>query len=512
MIAINRNSGLQSKQNDSVIIKIVGIGGAGSNALDRMILDGLEQARLVAMNTDVQSLTSSVAGEKIQLGRTTTRGLGAGGDPELGYAAAGEAADEIRRVFEDVGMTFLCIGLGGGTGSGSAPLVASLAKEQGALVIAFVTMPFSFEGKRRRQQADEALAALQSSADVVICFENDKMGDAVSPKAGIHQAFANADQTVSQSVKAISGLFSRPGLIRIGFDDLAAALRNNNARCLFGYGESDGDNRVHDALARALKNPLMDRGRMLADAQNVLVNIAGGPGLTLNEVQILMDELGKHINDCAQILFGTAVDPKFSNKVSVTIISSIGDGQPAQPVRAVPAAARKPAAVAPVRAPEPAVEQEPEPVEAAQEQEPAELEPVIDQTGEYAGEQPAEEEIIEPEAVAEEAPVADEVQEPEALQEEQTTLIDPPEGEVEPVEPPKPEPVTRTRKFAFPTPAKPILQAPPVVTRKPGAEPRQETLQFEPVTRGRFEKSEPTIVDGQDLDVPTFLRRNVKVK
>ena len=151
------------------------------------------------------------------------------------------------------------------------------------------------------KQAEEALAALQASADAVICFENDKMGDAVPPKAGIHQAFANADQTISQSVKAISGLFSRPGLIRIGFDDLAAALRNNNARCLFGYGESDGDNRIHDALTRALKNPLMDRGRMLADAQNVLVNIAGGPGLTLNEVQILMDELGKHISDCSQI-------------------------------------------------------------------------------------------------------------------------------------------------------------------------------------------------------------------
>lgn len=521
MIAINRNSAMQSRNNDSVGIKIVGIGGAGSNALDRMVLDGLEQASLVAINTDVQSLASSVAAEKIQLGRTTTRGLGSGGDPELGYAAAEEEADQIRKTFQDVGMTFLCAGLGGGTGSGSAPLIASLAKEQGALVIAFVTLPFSFEGKRRRQQADEALSALQTSADVVICFENDRMGDAVSPKAGIHQAFANADQTISQSVKAISNLFSRPGLIRIGFDDLAAALRNSNARCLFGYGESDGDNRIHDALARALKNPLMDRGRMLADAQNVLVNIAGGPGLTLNEVQILMDELGKHINDCAQILFGTAVDPKFGNKVSVTIISSIGDSQPAQPVREFRVSASKPEVTVsvPERIQEEPELQEPEAaVEASQETfspEP-QSEPVLDQTGEFVSDQAFEEEALQPVAAVEEIAAAGEeaAQEPEIRGEEphQASLPDMQEDEPKAVEPVKPEPVTRTRKFAFPVPAKPILQPPPVVTKKSSSEPRQETLQFEPVTRGRFEKSEPTIVDGQDLDVPTFLRRNVKVK
>ena len=511
MIAINRKSALQSKNNDTVVIKIVGIGGAGSNALDRMALDGIDQARLVAMNTDVQSLSSSVAGEKIQLGRTTTRGLGAGGDPELGYAAAEEAAGEIRKSFEDVSMTFICAGLGGGTGSGSAPLVASLAREQGSLVIAFVTLPFTFEGKRRGEQAAGALAALQSAADVVVCFENDRLGDAVPPKAGIHQAFANADQTVSQSVLAISNLFSRPGIIRIGFDDLAAALRNNNARCIFGYGESDGDNRIHDALTRALKSPLMDRGRMLSDAQNVLVNIAGGPGLTLNEVQILMDELGKHINDCALILFGTAVDAKYGNKVSVTIISSVAEGQPVQaPQQRAVRPARKPA-VAPAPAPvEPApVFEEPAPVQAEAVPEAApefesEPEAVVEQAGE-----PVEEEMPAGEIAAEaEQPAvaaeAGEMPEADAQEEEQSSLIDVPA--------PKPEPVTRTRKFAFPVPSKPILQSPPIVARKPKTEARQETLQFEPVTRGRFEKSEPTIVDGQDLDVPTYLRRNVKVK
>src|SRR5438876_12177415 len=161
-------------------------------------------------------------------------------------------------------MIFICAGLGGGTGSGATPVVAQLAREAGSLVIAFATLPFSFEGKRRGAQAQEALARLNQIANAVICFENDRMGDMVAPKAGIHQAFAAADIMISQSVRSIINLILRPGLIRIGFDDLLTALRSQNGRCLFGFGEADSDNRAHDALAQALKNPLMDRGRMLA--------------------------------------------------------------------------------------------------------------------------------------------------------------------------------------------------------------------------------------------------------
>ena len=262
-------------------MSIAGIGGAGSNALDRIVLDGVNGAELVAFNTDTQSLTGSVASVKIQLGRAATRGLGAGGDPELGHLAAEEAAGDIRQALEGAGMVFLCAGLGGGTGSGAAPLIASIAKEHGAIVIVFATMPFAFEGKRRAAQAHAALIALEAAADAVVCFENDTMGDAVSPKAGIQHAFAAADETVSQSVRAISQLWTRPGLMRIGLDDLRSALRpgaGGAGRCLFGFGEASGDNRAHDALARALKNPLMDKGRMLDDAHNVLVNVGGGSG------------------------------------------------------------------------------------------------------------------------------------------------------------------------------------------------------------------------------------------
>lgn len=462
MIEFNRNYQLAPNAADTVKIKIVGIGGAGANALDRIMLDGIESAGLVALNTDVQALTSSVATEKVQLGCETTRGLGTGGDPEVGLEAAEEAVDEIRQTIEGADMVFISAGLGGGTGSGAAPLVARLAKEQGALVVAFATLPFSFEGKRRSRQAEESLALLQESADVVVCFENDKMGDAVSPKAGIHQAFAAADQTISQSVKAIAGIFTRPGLIHIGFDDLTAALAGSGARCVFGYGEAEGDNRAHEALARALKNPLMDRGRMLSDACNVLVNLTGGPGMTLNEVQILMDEFGKHLGDETRILFGAAIDAKMGNRLSVTILSSIG-GEVAREER-------------PTRTREVAPPQEAPDV----------LQNLVSEAEEAAQ--------VLPQAEEQTLPAQDQA---EVVEAEQTAP---------PVIKPKPS-ITRTQRTVPPPSPVPA----PAAAKTP-AEPRQESLQFEPVTRGRFEKSEPTIVDGQDLDVPTFMRRNVRLK
>src|SRR2546421_12602293 len=343
MIQLHKNYSLPDALADTVPVKVVSVGGAGLNALDRIVLDGLEKASVVAINTDVQSLTSSVAAHKVQLGRTVTRGLGSGGDPELAYDAAAESADEIREALADARMIFVCAGLGGGTGSGAAPYVAQLAREAGALVIAFVTVPFTFEGKRRNAQAREALARLNDVAHAVVCFENDRMGDLVAPQAGIHQAFAMADTTISQSVRSIVNLVQRPGLIRIGFDDLLAALRTRNGRCLFGFGESDSDNRAHDALTQALKNPLMDRGRMLADATNVLVQVAGGPSMTLSEVEILMQELGRHVNEETQILFGTAVDGRMGGRLSVTIISSFTADKDSFPQQIQPTQSSPPA-------------------------------------------------------------------------------------------------------------------------------------------------------------------------
>jgi cell division protein FtsZ len=492
MIQLNRNYNLPEKADEDIPIKVVGVGGAGSNVLDRIVLDGLDKADLIAINTDVQSLASSVASTKVQLGRTVTRGLGAGGDPEVGYNAAYESADEIRHALTDARMIFICTGLGGGTGSGAAPAVAQVACENGSLVLAFATLPFAFEGKRRLAQAREALAKLRENCDAVICFENDRMGDMVAPKAGIHQAFAVADVTISQSVRSIVSLIQRPGLIRIGFDDLLSALRSPSGRCVFGFGESDSDNRAHDALTQALKNPLMDRGRMLADASHVLVQVSGGPGMTLTEVEILMQELGKHIHDDTQIIFGTAVDSRMGNRLSVTLISSLGEEEevgPSPAKRAKPAKAAKATPPPPIPEPEPVAPPEP---------------PIWEQREEIVPEVVAQEEepASEPAAFTPELIQHEEVEGAEPIEVTPSSSL-PGEPEIE-EPPPQPRVILPRKK---PT----IFKEPkPVVEKKPLA--KQEVMQFEPVTRGRFEKSEPTIVEGQDLDVPTFLRKNVRVK
>jgi cell division protein FtsZ len=443
MIELPRSQTPGSKPD--LTIKVIGLGGAGSNALDRIQLDGVDGAELIAINTDLQALAGSVASTKIQIGRTTTRGLGAGGDPEIGYTAAEEASDEVKSALEGAAMVFLCVGLGGGTGSGAAPLIANFARQQNTIVIAVATMPFSFEGRRRMAQAEESLASLSQQADVVICFENDRMGDAVSPRATIQEAFASADQTISQSVRAIASILQRRGLIHVGFDELASALRAQHPRCLFGFGEADGDNRAHAALERALRNPLMDRGRLLSDAQNVLVHVAGGPSMSLNEVTLLMEGFNRHISDSTRLFFSAAVDPNLGGRMTVTVLSSIGAAAPLSTFTP-PARIERvspPIAITPdqdlIAMPEPIA---PHPVTA-----PAEAPAVA--------------------ASAETAPAA------------RTAPTRQPKGNGKP---------------------------------KPGREEKQEQMSFEPVNRGRFEKSEPTIVDGQDLDVPAFMRMNVRVK
>jgi len=354
-----------------------------------------------------------------------------------------------------------------------------MAHETGALVVAFATLPFAFEGKRRTAQATEALQELQRLSDAVVCFENDRLGDIVLPRAGIHQAFAVADTTISQSVRAIINVVRRPGLIQIGFDELLSALRGQNSRCLFGFGESDSDNRAHEALALALKNPLMDRGKTLTDARCVLVQISGGPGMTLTEVEIVMQELNRHVDDHTQILFGTSVDGKMGNRLSVTLISSLSTERSAQP--------------APIRTAKiPTREKK---VEAQMAVEPVSPPPAT----EYAIQ-------VTPEDVAVSFPEHDEeatITQPEAEKEEPITEIASPL-------------VRKERKAA---PAKNAERAPETAPAKPSpakkdkfVQARQEVMQFEPVTRGRFEKSEPTIVEGQDLDIPTYLRKNVRVK
>jgi cell division protein FtsZ len=287
----------------------------------------------------------------------------------------------------------------------------------------------------------------------------------VAPQAGIHQAFAMADLTISQSVRSVVNLIQRPGLIRIGFDDLLAALHSRNGRCLFGFGESDSDNRAHDALTQALKNPLMDRGRLLADAARVLVQVAGGPGMTLSEVEILMQELGRHVNEETQILFGAAVDGRLGDRLSVTIISSLAADEDFVSQETQLARTSTPATLStwdqPRESPPINIEPEPTPTGGSQ---PPEMTPI---------EEPLPRETGSPPPI----PMAS-----------------------------KPEPVAGGQH------KKPMIIKEEKAAAEKSAQAKQEVLQFEPVTRGRFEKSEPTIVEGEDLDIPTYLRKNIKVK
>jgi cell division protein FtsZ len=220
-------------------------------------------------------------------------------------------------------MVFICAGLGGGTGSGAAPIVAEVAKELGALVFVFATTPFSFEGRRRLMQAEVALEALQPCADALILFENNRMGELVLPKEGIQKAFSQADQLIGYSVRAIATMVNQPGIVRVSLADLTTALRTPNSRCLFGFGEGRGTNRVTDALKRALKSPLVNQGLLLQNAQNLIVHIAGGDSITLAEVDQLMKQLGKHVPEETQIMFGVTVDPKLADLLTVTLVSSL---------------------------------------------------------------------------------------------------------------------------------------------------------------------------------------------
>jgi cell division protein FtsZ len=448
MVQLNRQFDRLDNSSEPIFIKVIGLGGAGSNVLDRVVLDGIEQVELLAINTDVQSLAGSVAAQKVQLGRSITRGLGSGGDPEIGLAAAEEAAEDIRAAIHGASVVFLCVGLGGGTGSGAAPLIAEIAKSENALVLVFATLPFSFEGRRRCLQAKDGLEKLRLKADAIVCFENDRMAEIIQPRMGVHEAFAAADLTISQSIRSLAGLLQKPGLIRLGFDDICAVLRGGDTRAVFGYGEAEGENRAHDALSRALKNPLMNRGSLLADAYQAIVHIRGGANITLGEIQIIMEEVNRHINDHTQLFLGVATETRLGSRLAVSIVSSLGE-----PV------AR---AVVPAR------------------------------------------ELPVPRPVLPEIPSLE------------LTSPTPPQSTVPPQPPatviPTPEPVPKTPAVVQPVDREREVVRPPVAAPPPTkkVEAKQETLQFEPLSRGRFEKSEPTIIDGQDLDVPTFLRKQVR--
>ncbi|MCW1915182.1 cell division FtsZ family protein [Luteolibacter sp. GHJ8] len=560
-------------------VKIVGLGGAGTNMLDRVVLDGMDGAEMLAINTDIRTLSGSVARDRIQLGRNLTKGLGAGGDPELGQQAVLEAESEVRASLKGRKIVFLCVGLGGGTGSGAAPIVCRIAREEGAFVVVFATMPFSFEGRRRREQADTSLNELAVLSNALVTFDNTRMGDLVLAKQGIHEAFAAADRMISESIKAVIRLVIRPGLINVGLDDLMAALRTTRSRCLFGSGIATGKDRAQKALRNALNSPLLDQGALLRDTETVLVHLCGGEDLTLYEIELLMQSLSKHVPEKAHVLFGAAVDPSMGDHLSITMISSLPEDrlhiprtspierpglleptvgfaddveeEEEEPVAIKPVAReKKPAVKAAVTAASLFADPAPAPVVAeftsraavvVDEAPFAEPEPSPFTIDPIKPEEEEDEEVFtslrkeepELEVEPEREPEPELESEPEAVSLPEIEDEDFPELEAPPVsEPEEEEPAffsiaddQEAANEKEPEGEKPVVLPgvfddleeefadleEPVVLEKPSGKPKsgkaQTELSFEGGPRGKFEGASPSLFEGEDLDVPAFLRK-----
>lgn len=305
-----------------LIIKLVGVGGAGSNAVDRLKMENPERVRLATINTDGQALASSPVEEKILIGTSITRGIGAGGDPELGRLAAEAEKDRLTESLRGTDLVFLVAGMGGGTGSGAAPVVAEVASQQGALVIGFVTMPFSFEGGRRLKQADEGLVALRQVCDAVIPLPNDVLLQQVDDDASVLDAFGRADQWVDRAVKSIWSMLFKTGLINLDFASLKTAFAEKGGKTLFGLGYGEGEGFVDQAIEDLLLCPLLHTPEFSRKADRLLVNIIGGPDLALTEVNMIMAAVTEKFGRNPHVVMGAVIDEGWKQKVEVCVIGT----------------------------------------------------------------------------------------------------------------------------------------------------------------------------------------------
>jgi cell division protein FtsZ len=401
-------------------LKLLGVGGAGGNAIAQIAaavagdanhpLAGVE---LIAINTDVQALQAMTGAERVSIGAAVTHGLGAGGDAELGQRAAQQDAERLEALAQNSDIVFLVTGLGAGTGTGAAPIVAHAARSQGALVLAFAFLPFSFEGDRRRQQALAGLEALKQKADAVVAIPNDKIFKLAGDHATALEAFQRANELCATGVQAFWQLLSRKGLVNVDFADLRTALGGKRADGIFGIGTGCGDHKVREAVKAALDHPLLDGGELLAKSDAILVSVLGGPDLTLADVQHAVEPVSRAASR-AHVIMGAAMDEAHTGRLTLTILAA-GNLVPRR---------------------------------VAQAASPRQI------TGRNS-----------PLRLGSNLPA------PTAL----------------------PDPETKSNG------------------KKPAA-PKQESLPLDAMSKGRFEKGESTIYDGENLDVPTFLRRGVSLK
>lgn len=308
-------------------IAVIGVGGGGGNAVNNMIAQNLEGVDFIVANTDAQSLAHSSASRKIQLGLEITQGLGAGARPEIGKIAAEEAKDEIARELEGVNMVFITAGMGGGTGSGAAPVVAHIAKEKGILTVGVVTKPFSFEGRKRMETAEGALANFTSEVDSIIVIPNQNLFRIADKKTTLADAFLLADNVLYSGVRSITDLMMMPGLINLDFADVKNIMQDKG-KAIMGTGEAEGENRAQEAAKQALSNPLLDDCSMHG-AKGVLINITGGDDITLMEIDEAASIIKEEVDDNANIIFGSSYDEKLAGKIRVSIVvTGINDGEP----------------------------------------------------------------------------------------------------------------------------------------------------------------------------------------
>jgi cell division protein FtsZ len=300
-------------------IKVIGVGGGGSNAVNRMIESGLKGVDFIAINTDLQALHLSKAENRIQIGEKLTRGLGAGANPEIGFKAAEESRNDIEAALKGADMVFVTAGMGGGTGTGAAPIVAEVAKELGALTVGVVTKPFIFEGRKRQTQAEAGIANIKSKVDTLITIPNEKLLQVVDKNTSINDAFRIADDVLRQGVQGISDLIAVPGLINLDFADVKTIMQDTGT-ALMGIGVGSGENRASLAARTAISSPLLETS--IEGARGVLLNITGGAGLGLFEVNEAAEIIAQAADPEANIIFGAVIDESMEEEVRVTVIAT----------------------------------------------------------------------------------------------------------------------------------------------------------------------------------------------
>ena len=316
---MDNNDELNYMMDGAATIKVIGVGGAGNNAVNRMIEAGIKNVEFIAVNTDRQALNLSKASSKIQIGEKLTRGLGAGANPDIGTQAAEESRAEIAELLKGADMVFVTAGMGGGTGTGAAPIVAQTAKELGILTIGVVTKPFTFEGKKRLAQAERGVASLKGRVDTLVVIPNDKLLQVIDRKTSIVEAFRMADDVLRQGVQGISDLIAVPGLINLDFADVKTIMLNQGMAHM-GVGCASGENRAEDAAKQAIQSPMLETS--IEGARGVIINITGGSDVGLHEANTAAELIQRNADPEANIIFGTVTDDTLGDEIRITVIAT----------------------------------------------------------------------------------------------------------------------------------------------------------------------------------------------